>query len=126
MAALFVSAALCFYPLSFSCCTVSLQDCFVQLIREGKKQKVDSTLIFVGLLILALLQACLSPSIAVSPHLLKLAKQKGTKSGIAPSPVMDYDSSFLWLVCDQPVEQKNCSTAVEKYHFQLSQEVTFL
>lgn len=96
LATLFVSATLCFYPLAFSYYTIYLPDCFIQLIREGKKQKVDSALIFVRLLILALSQACLSSPIAVSPHLLKLAKQQGKKSGIAPSPVMNYDSSFLW------------------------------
>lgn len=76
MATLFISAVLCFCPLSFSYCTITLQDCFVQLVREGKKQKVDSLLIFIRLLLLALLQTCLSQSIAVPPHLLKLAKQK--------------------------------------------------
>ena len=50
---------------------------------------------FVGLLILVLLEACLSQSTAVSLRLLKPAKQNGKESGIVPSPVMNYDSSFL-------------------------------
>lgn len=65
MATLFISAVLCFCLLSSSYCTVSLQDCFVQLTREGKKQKDDPPLVIVGFLILALLQACLSQSIAI-------------------------------------------------------------
>lgn len=48
-ATLFVSATLCFYQLSFNYCILYfqllyflfLQDCFVELIREEKKQQVD-------------------------------------------------------------------------------------